>query len=167
MIFRRVVPGYFYFSLASVAVLLMLNIFYSTGHRRFPVWLQLVLLCCGIGVVAAVELLPYRMMEKDWRTLGHDVREALPENTARLYKYDIDGMYCGLFYVGTPVYKLHSLDELENMEDTVYIISSGLPLYPERVWTPLLPDDYTCRGVPVSVWRGVRRQDDNWMESDE
>ncbi|MBE6365253.1 MAG: hypothetical protein E7053_05825 [Lentisphaerae bacterium] len=166
MQFRQAVPGYLYYSLVAIICLLGLNVFFSTGHRRFPIWVQLSLLCCGISIVAAVEFLPYRMMDKGWRTLGDDVRAVLPEETSKLYKYDIDGMYCGLFYVGKPIYQLQSLDELNDLEDTVYVISSGLPLDPGRVWTALLPDDYVCRDVPVSVWRGVRRKD-NWMVIDE
>ncbi len=168
MLFRNEIPGYLWLALLAIMVLTGLAVLYSYGIRRMPVWTELFLICCGIAVGAAVEFLPYRMMEKDWRKLGSDVRNALPENTAKIYKYDIDGMYCGLFYVGTPVYQLHSLNELDEKEDVIYVISSGLPLDPNRVWTPLLPDNYTCRGVPLSLWKGVRREnDDAWMIPDE
>ena len=77
-------------------------------------------------------------------------------------------MYSGLFYAKYPVRKLQSLEDLENLADTVYVISSQLPVAPGRVWTPLLPDDYRYGGVTVSLWRGVRRvEDENWEESNE
>jgi hypothetical protein len=53
------------------------------------------------------------------------------------------------------------------MEETVYLISSGGPVYPDRVWTPLLPEGYTCQGVELSVWRGVRRDFDDISTVDE
>ncbi len=169
MLFRNEIPGYIWLALTAILVLTGLAMLYGYGIRRMPVWIQLFLICSGIAIGAAVEFLPYRMMEKNWRTLGNDVREVLPEDAGVLYKYNIDGMYCGLFYVKTPVYQLDSLNELDRQKETVYVISSGLPLAPDRVWTSLLPDNYTCNGVPVSVWRGVIREDDEtWTEkSDE
>ncbi|MBO5668005.1 MAG: hypothetical protein J6S43_02665 [Lentisphaeria bacterium] len=162
MLFRETVSGYSYWAVGAVVLLILAFAVYCRGRCRLPVWAQIALISFGIGVVGAVELLPYSMMENGWRKFGSDVREVLPEDTARIYKYDIEGMYSGLFYVGIPVYRMQSLEELDGLEDSVYLISSRLPVYPGRVWTPLLPDDYTCRGIPVSVWRGVRRPDDEY-----
>lgn len=168
MVFRSEIPGYIWLSLGGMLVLTGICAFYAYGIRRFPIWTLPVLLCFGFGVVATVMFLPYRLMEKEWRILGMDVRKVLPENTERLYKYEIEGMYCGLFYVGKPIYKLSSSDELARLpEETVYVVSSRLPLSPERVWTPLLPDDYTCRGVPVSVWRGVLRHEEEYLDAED
>ena len=95
-------------------------------------------------------------MERDWRKFGSDVRKVLPQDAVKIYKYKIDGMYCGLFYTGVVVHTLEQLEKLDSMEDTVYLISASAPVYPDRVWTPLLPEGYTCRGVELSLWKGER-----------
>ncbi|MBE6375490.1 MAG: hypothetical protein E7050_03390 [Lentisphaerae bacterium] len=168
MMYREVFPGYIYLALGALLMLMLLGFIYSFGRCRFPVWVQLVLICFGIGVFYTAEILPYQMMNSNWRKLGNDIQKALPENVSCLYKYEIDGLYSGLFYTKCPVRKLQSLEDLENLGDTVYVISSQLPVDPGWVWTPLLPDDYRYGGVNVSLWRGVRRvEDENWEESNE
>ena len=166
MLFRAE-NGYIFLMLAGVTALAVAGIFFCLGHRRFPVWVQIVLISFGIGILGVVIRQPYRMMDRDWRDFGRDVRAVVPDGTEKVYKYNIDGMYCGLFYCGLPVHELKSLNILEKLEDTVYLISSEVPVYPDRVWTPLLPEGYACRGVEVSVWRGVRRSDEFAGGSDE
>ena len=117
-------------------------------------------------MINTVEILPFKLIENDWRKFGHDIRAALPDDTARIYKYDIDGMYCGLFYVGLPISKLNSLEELDSIGNTVYVISAKVPVYPEMVWKPLLPDGYMCKDIQVSLWRG-EKLDIKWDSADE
>ena len=87
--------------------------------------------------------------------LGKDIASALPESGKcdTLYKLDISGMYCGLFYAGVPVKKIRSLDELPT-DRTIYLISSGFPRHFGWRWTPLLPPDYRFEGEMVSMWCG-------------
>lgn len=164
--FRKDVQ-YFYFAMAGIGILTVLGIIFCYGRKRFPVWVQVLLLSFGIGVIGTVVLLPSRMMENDWRKFGSDVHQALPSEALRIYKYKIDGMYCGLFYVGVPVYTLEELEKLDALEDTVYLISAAAPVYPDRVWTPLLPAGYKCRGVEVSLWRGERPVDEENIPENE
>lgn len=158
MLFRELMPGYCYLALGSLFMLMVLGFLYSWGRCRLPVWVQLVLICFGIGVFFMVEIMPYRMMNNNGRNFGDEVKKVLPPEVSCIYKYEIDGLYSGLFYAGCPVEKLQSLEELENLDDTVYVISTILPIYPERVWTSLL--DYSYGEVNVVLWRGVRRQED-------
>lgn len=162
MLFREIIAGYSYWASGAALLLLLTFAVFCRGRKKLPVWLLVGLLSFGVGVVGIVELLPYSLMENGWRKFGSDVRQVLPPDVSRIYKYDIEGMYSGMFYVGIPVHQMRSLDELDKLDDSVYLISSRLPVYPGRVWTPLLPDDYICRGVPVSLWRGVQRQDDDY-----
>lgn len=156
----RFSEGYFYLACSAVGLLIILAFIFAVGRRRLPIWVQILLLSCGICIFVVAEILPYRMMQMHWRVFGNDVRRVLPENIAGIYKYEIEGMHSGLFYAGVPVKKLRNLNELDKLEDTVYIISSQVPVYPDRVWTSLLPEGYTCLDVEVSVWRGIRREED-------
>ncbi len=152
----RSASEYFYLAIGAVILLIVLGIFFCYSRKRLPVWTQILLICFAISIVGTVELLPYRLMENDWRKFGHDIRNVLPQDAEKVYKYSIDGMYCGLFYTGVPVYTLENLEKLDSLEDTVYLISASAPVYPDRVWTPLLPEGYKCRGVEVSLWKGER-----------
>ena len=161
MVFRDTLPGYAYFAWSALALLAVLMVVYWFGRKNLPVWFEVVLICLGIGVIGCVEMLPYRLMEKDWRTLGSDISQALPPDAGKLFKYEIDGMYCGLFYAGVPIYQLQELDQLNEVEEkTIYLISRQVPEFTDRRWESLLPENYTCRGTPVSLWKGTLRQDD-------
>ena len=161
MLFRSELKNYLYFAWSALALLLLLLIIYWAGRKTSPVWFEISLICFGIGVIGCVELLPYRLMEKDWRTLGSDISMALPPEADKIFKYEIDGMYCGLFYAGVPVYQLQELEQLDRVdEEVIYLISPQVPEYAGRQWESLLPDNYSCRGTPVSLWKGTKRQDE-------
>ena len=153
MIFRNE-PLFFWGIVVASAVLILLSLIFYCGIKKLPVWMLGLILTCGIGLVNISAVLPYCMMEKEWRDFGSDIRKALPEKTKKLYKYDIEGMFCGLFYAGVPVYKVHKDAGLPAAEKNVYLISTHFPDISGYHWRPLLPADYTCRGVPVSLWHG-------------
>ena len=161
MLFRNE-PLFFWGIIAVSAALLLLMLIFYLGIKKLPVWLLGLILTCGIGLVNISVVLPYRTMEREWRSFGSDIRKALPEKCEKLYKYDIEGMFCGLFYAGVPVYKVHKDSVLPSDEKNVYLISTRFPDISGFHWRPLLPADYTCRGVPVSLWHGkVIEQEEN------
>ena len=133
----------------------VLAVFFHLQRRTMPVWqlITKITVCCAI--FGTVLLYPKYQSNRRWHQLGNDIAGALPftGKTNTLYKLDIGGMYCGLFYAGVPVKKIRSLDELPP-DQTVYIISSGFPRHFGWRWTPLLPPDYRFEGETVSMWCG-------------
>ena len=123
--------------------------------NRFPIWINLLLLCFGISGIGIGVLLPYRLTAREWRRFGEDVIRVLPPEANRIYKYEILGMFNGLFYTGKPIYKLRHHDRLPDGPEKVYLISPRPPDLPSHSWRPLLPEGYTCRGTEVSLWEGV------------
>lgn len=166
MVFRNT-PEYLELTCAALVAFAVLALLFNIGLRKFPLWVELVLLNMGIAVIGIAALLPYRMQGHEWRTFGNDVRKVLPPDAERIYKYDIQGMYTGLFYTGKPVYKLHKGDTLpeDGTDKPVYVISPRFPDLPDRRWEPLLPENYSCRGVSVSLWRGTAVRPD-YLEPD-
>ncbi|MCI5779011.1 MAG: glycosyltransferase family 39 protein [Lentisphaeria bacterium] len=160
-------PEYLGTVVAALAFLAVLSWLFHLGTRRYPFWVNLLLLGMGIAVIGGAMLLPYRVMEREWRNFGRDVRRALPPDAGRIYKYEIQGMYNGLFYAGKPIYKLHRDGILPHTEANVYVIAPRFPDLPDRSWRPLLPADYTCRGMPVSLWQGVPAAPENGEGRDE
>ncbi len=123
--------------------------------NRFPIWINLLLLCFGISGIGIGVLLPHRLTAREWRRFGEDVIRVLPPEANRIYKYEILGMFNGLFYTGKPIYKLRHHDRLPDGPEKVYLISPRPPDLPSHSWRPLLPEGYTCRGTEVSLWEGV------------
>ena len=141
---------------AAAAVILVMAIFFHLQRRTAPIWQLVVkiMVCCAI--FCNVLLLPKYWNNRRWQNLGSDISAAFPadEKVDTLYKLDIEGMYCGLFYAGVPVKKIRSLDELPQNK-TIFIISSGFPRHFGWRWTPLLPPDYRFEGEPLAMWCGV------------
>jgi hypothetical protein len=155
----RHLDGYIWILLGFLGFLAVLAVFSHIGRQKFPVWVNLLLLSAGIAVVGAAILLPRQLEIREWRQFGEDVRRVLPPNADRIYKYDIQGMFNGLFYTGKPVYKLRKDEALPSV-NKVYLIAPRFPDLPDRSWRSLLPAGYSRRGTPVSLWEGTPVQPD-------
>ncbi len=149
------VPDGIWMAVAALGFFAVLAIFFNIGIKKFPLWINLVMLNLGISVIAVVLLLPLRAGNNEWRTFGNDIRRVLPPDAKRIYKHDIQGMYNGLFYTGKAIYKLRKEERLPVNQKHVYVISPRYPDIADWSWRPLLPPDYSCRGVPVSLWQGT------------
>lgn len=102
---------------------------------------------------------PYRAQEEVKREFGTTIRRALDgQPGGTLYKSNILDLYGELFYSGAKVVKLQSLEELPEDQETVYLISTEFPQYPDRSWSNLLPPDYSYRNHRLSLWKGVKRE---------
>ena len=141
---------------AALILLIAQAVFYHLHRTIYPVWHMVlkITICCAI--FCNILILPSYINKRRWRGLGEDISTALPQKprTKTLYKLDIDGMYCGLFYAGVPVKKIKHLDELPSGEN-VYLIASGFPRHFGWRWSPLLPPDYRFEGERLTMWRGV------------
>ena len=140
----------------AIAVIIVIAVFFHIQRRTAPIWQLVVriMICCAI--YCNMLWLPKYLNSRRWQKLGKDIAAALPADTQvdTLYKLDINGMYCGLFYAGVPVKKIRSLEELPP-DKTIYIISSGFPRHFGWRWTPLLPPDYRFEGEQLAMWRGI------------
>ena len=143
-------------SLICLAVLLGLL---HLGVQKFPVWVNLVWLNLLTAIVGAAVLLPYHSQNQEWRDFGGSVKKDLPDDAAMIYKYNIQGLYNGLFYAGVPVYKIRKEDPLPDKK-TVYVLSPDYPDLPNRSWEPLRREGYICRGEKVFLWKGVPVRDE-------
>ncbi len=142
-------------ALAALGFFTVLAILFNAGLRKFPFWINVVILNLGISAAAMVLVLPYQAEKAECRKFGNDIRAILPSNAGKIYKYDIQGMYNGLFYTGKPVYKLRKDERLPEKKGHVYLISTGYPDVAGWSWQPLLPSDYNYRGVTVALWEGT------------
>ena len=141
---------------ATMILLTVHAIFFHIHRCRYPIWHMVfkMTVCCAI--FCNILILPDYITERRWRDLGRDISQAMPVEAKGkiLYKLDIEGMYCGLFYAGVPVKKIRNLEELPAGE-TVYLIASGFPRHFGWRWSPLLPPDYSFEGEHITMWRGI------------
>lgn len=140
----------------AITIIIVIALFFHLKRKTAPIWQLITGISISIAIFCNVLLLPGHLNKRRWRDLGNELSNALGtgENVDTLYKWDIDGMYCGLFYAGVPVKKIRSLDELPAGK-TVYLISSGFPRHFGWRWTPLLPPEYRFEGERLSMWRGI------------
>lgn len=152
----RTVYGYAVMVYGAIAVAVLFIVNFHLNRRKAPIWHLILQMACVMAVFFNVLLLPNFTSEKRWRMLGRDIKDAIREeqNVDVLYKLDIDGMFCGLFYSGVPVKKIRSLNELSG-DETVYLISSSFPRHFGWRWAPLLPPGYTFEDKQLFMWRGV------------
>ena len=148
--------GYQVLIVAAMMITVLQQVFFHLQRRQAPIWALILRVSIVCAIFCNVMLLPNYVSEKKWNKLGKDIYNALPENEKIdvLYKFDIHGMYCGLFYAGVPVQKIKSLDELPQNK-TIYLISSGFPRHFGWRWAPLLPPEYSFEGVHLTMWRGT------------
>lgn len=146
--------------MAAVAVLLAGSAaVFHFGRKKFPVWILVLMISGGITVFYTSVMLPYRMQKQELRQLAGDINNALAneKNADVLYKYEIEGLYGGLFYTGRKIRKWQSAEWLKDQQ-TVYVISAEIPRDIRRVWssTSLL----SFRNTPLLLCKGELRKDD-------
>ncbi|MBO5821796.1 MAG: hypothetical protein J6R86_02135 [Lentisphaeria bacterium] len=148
--------GYSLVIAAALILLAVQAVFFHLHRAQYPVWHMILKITICFAIFCNILILPSYITKRRWRSLGGDISSVLPPEVKNktLYKLDIDGMYCGLFYAGVPVKKIRSLDELPSGED-VYLIASGFPRHFGWRWSPLLPPDYRFEGEHLTMWRGV------------
>ena len=143
-------PDYLLLALLSAALLLLLGALFCVGVRRYPVWVDLVLLGMGVAVIGFTALLPYQMQERRWREFGRTISDRMPPEAKRVYKYEVQGLYNGLFYSGKPVYRLRE-DDTPPEKSAIYVISPRYPQLPGRSWRQI----HTWDKMAISLWEGT------------
>ena len=108
----------------------------------------------GIGVIGATAILPYQKQEKRWRDFGQTISDRMPPEATCVYKYEVQGLYNGLFYSGKPVYKLREDDTLPE-RSAIYVISPRYPQLPGRSWRQI----HTWDRMSISLWEGLPAAD--------
>jgi hypothetical protein len=103
---------------------------------------------------------PYKAQENSKREFGTALRNALGEDFApemTVYKAKrTGGLYCECFYLGCNVRKIHSFEELPVDEKEVYLISTEVPIFPDRLWTNLLPEHMKYKDKKIYLWKGEK-----------
>jgi len=143
----------------AVLALLLLALFLHWGRKSRPVWLLLLTTSVAVGIFFWVVLQPYRSQDHEKRELGARIAAALkPEPPGTLYKGDILDLYGELYYSGAMVRKLQEPVRLPAGEKVVYLLGTEFPQQPDRVWTNLLPSDFTYKKHRLGLWKGELRQ---------
>ena len=149
-LFRRM-PGVDLLAAGALTAVFLLTVFFHITRKGAPVWSLILMLSTGCMLFFNLIMFPNYYGETQWRTLGCEISGAVADEPVKeLYKLDIEGMYCGLFYAGLPVKKIRSASELPP-DETVYLVSVGFPRhFSGWRWSPL-----TQNLENFSIWKGV------------
>lgn len=142
----------------AVAALLLLALYLHWGRKSRPVWLMLLGTSVAAGIFFWVVLQPYRAQDSEKRELGGHIARALKaEAPGILYKSNILDLYGELYYSGAAVRKLQEPVRLPAEDKVVYLLGTEFPQQPGRVWTNLLPSDFTYKQHRLGLWKGELR----------
>ena len=142
----------------AILALLLIALFLHWGRRSRPVWLMLTTTSVAAAIFFWVVLQPYRAQDHEKRELGERIAAALkPEPPGTLYKGNILDLYGELYYSGATVRKLQEPVRLPAGEKVVYLLGTEFPQQPDRVWTNLLPSDFTYKNHRLGLWKGELR----------
>ena len=149
-------PEYWLTAVAAAAVLALLAMLYYIGTKKYPVWVELLIFSLGVGIIGGTALAPYHRQERRWREFGAEIRESLPPGARRIFKYEVKGLYNGLFYARRPIYTLRQGAPLPDdaRGETVYVISPRYPDFPGRSWRNVR----SWPNMSLSLWEGVPAQ---------
>ena len=148
----------------SCGILIIIGVFIHLSKKTFPVWLILLSCSLSYGIFYASVQRPYKAQVSTKRNLGITIKKALENDKAKnaiLYKLDIVDLYSELFYADVKPMKIKNLSELPKEEQTIYILTTQFPQIPERSWTNLLPMGYSYNNIPLALWKGVLREQDD------
>ena len=153
-----------FFSVSAVfggGLLFFAAIFFRLERKKQPLWVILVLISVCIGIFYGIVMAPYRAQVTEKKRLGADLKKVMKEADCKiLYKSGIDDLYGELFYTGVTVKKLYSIRELPQAEPVVFLIGTEFPGTADRSWSNLLPNGYTYNNYPLSLWKGVLRDNE-------
>lgn len=156
------------FAIAGVLVICLLL---RWMRPRMPLWILLFSLSLMAGIFYGTIMLRYRAQDNEKGSFGKKIRETLLQDMEKkdsspvLYKTTSMPLYGELFYTGARIVQLPSADQLpDNRSKVVYLISSEFPQNPKWSWINLLPENFTCQGRRLMLWRGKRNFQEKFKE---
>ncbi|MDR0932838.1 MAG: hypothetical protein LBM70_07475 [Victivallales bacterium] len=146
------------FAMLSAGLLLALAFYLHYGKKSRALWLMLLCTSMGMGIFFWSVIQPYRVQDHQKRKFGMAIAQILSDEPVKiLYKSNILDLYGELYYAGVEVRKLQEPIQIPAQAEVVYLLGTEFPQQPDRVWTNLLPADYTYRRHRLGLWRGVLR----------
>ncbi|OGV34222.1 MAG: hypothetical protein A2020_04355 [Lentisphaerae bacterium GWF2_45_14] len=123
-------------------------------------WAHILLLTtCGMLVFWSIGH-PYKSQENSKSSLGIYLRNALGKSyspSMTVYKDSvIDGLYGECYYLGCNIREMRSYSELPPEKDEVFLLSTDVPIFTERLWTNLLPRHMQHKDKKIYLWKGEK-----------
>lgn len=148
----------------SGAMLLITALILWKMREKPPVWCYFMLVVVAPVMVYNNIVLPYQSQERPRQERAEILRQALDQDGAPqgvlIYKYGINDLFTESVYLGSPVEKVASLNNLPGAEQpVVYLFAESFPECAERSWRSLVPGSLVSRNQKFNLWRG------SWQEN--
>lgn len=137
-------------------------------RRRLQVYLHILMICMAIGLCFWAVNIPYKSQDQDKKVFGQALAlalkkdlglkedEPIPENTVVYKGPGILGLYVPCLYMGAKVKKIHSLDQLPENQDLVYMITTQYPVSNKRSWDYVTPKDIISEAENPYIYSETR-----------
>jgi hypothetical protein len=147
------------FIYAGALVLIGILLLFA-AKLKIKLWEHIALIVMAIMFFFWGAMYPYKAQECSKRDFGYALKSALGDEFSSdmtVYKAKrTGGLYCECFYLGCKVRKIHSFEELPAQDKAVYLISTEVPIFPDRLWTNLLPEHMKYKDKKVYLWKGEK-----------
>lgn len=122
-------------------------------RKNLQVYMHILMICVAFGLCFWAVNIPYKSQDHDKKALGTAFAAVLKKDLGLIenepfpkdfvvYKGPgILGLYVPCVYTGAKVKKIHSLDELPDNKDVVYMITTEYPVSNKRSWDYVTPKD--------------------------
>ena len=140
--------------IASAILIFLIALYMLYRRKDIPLWVAAALVMLSPMLFNWSVMRPYSVQKAAKRTWAEEMTTVLvPEDAAILYKWNITGLYGECFYLGLPVQRITRLAELPADAQTVWLLATSYPQYPDRVWTLLV--ELPIQDAGLRLYRGV------------
>ena len=140
--------------LAGATLIFLIALYMLYRRKDIPLWVAAALIMLSPMLFNWSVMRPYSVQGATKRVWAEGMREALAnEEAPLLYKWNITGLYGECFYLGLPVHRITHLAEIPLHEQTVWLLATSYPQYPDRVWTLLV--ELPMQDAGLRLYRGV------------
>ncbi len=136
-------------------IILTFGIWMFYYRKKRQIWFVLLTNIIAIAIFFWQIVYPLKSAKNERSNLGAELKRIISaENITnpQIFKSEILGLYSECYYLGYPVKKINSLNELPAEPETIYLLGIEFPQYPKRIWRNLLTQEY--RGHTLYLWRG-------------
>lgn len=141
---------------SAILAFFVISIWIYHYRKHGQIWLMLLFTGGAIGVFCQLTFVPYYNSDRSRSELGGTLRKIIADDGGKddavVYKNDILDLYSESYYMHKKVKKINNLDDIDNKEKVIYLLTTDFPQYPERTWKNLFETTY--RGQKLILYRG-------------
>lgn len=158
----KIHSDYWFYGTIQTSISLLICIYIEKMYRlkKLAVFKHILLFATAIMLLYWAVMIPYRSQDNYQKIWAEQIKQAMGKdfNTDQIIyeTSDVSGDFYGVIsYLGCKAKRIKKgLHEIPNEPETVYLISTDVPIMPDRLWTEKLV--FKLNNRPHSLWIGLK-----------